>query len=509
MNTSHLVPSELHETFSSPELMRQFFASKDEEFWLDEGAKTTLALFKEAVSDVPAYSRFLKEQGQATEITHIEEYAALPSTTKANYYDVHSLPDLVLGGKLSSNYLICTSSGSSGKPHYWPRFKQQDKFESALIELAYSFLEIENRSTLIISCLALGTWVAANMMNNGSIDIARKANHEITLITPGVNVKQIIDIVKDIGHNFDQIILIAYPPTARNVIIEGEQAGIDWNRFNPKFVVGGEPISQQWKDFMLEKVGSHRLMDIMVIFGMAEMHIVGFETPIAAVIRRMMYHNRSISRHIFGNHSLASLMQYNPLFRWIEEEDGELVISAKCGVPLMKYRSHDLGGVITFGELSEKLQEAGLDLKEALEQEGYSWNEVWKWPFFYSFGRGDCVSILGANIYPAHIEAFFHKHDHILDYKLAVEHDEAEQSRLVVYLELRSGVELSEEARRYFEEASQAEILQLFINNNDDYADAYHEDPVSMTPLVNVVNYKQGPFNVPQIKQSHIVSYKS
>jgi phenylacetate-CoA ligase len=479
------------------------YPEKSESFWLREGGIRALKVFQETFKRVPGYRLFLhKSKIDPKSVQTMKQFTALPVMSKETYFSKEPLGTRTLDGDLPSMYLLCKSSGSTGKAYYWPRFKDQDMDEPELIQLAYSFFEIEKKSTLVINCLALGSWVAGTMMTSATLEIAKKKDLKLSVITPGANNKEILEIVRDIGDYYDQIVFIAYPPTARNIIVEGIEQGIDWKKYKPKFVVGGEPVSIAWENFILEKVGSKNPSDLMTIFGMAELHVLAFQTPLSTYLRRIFENNPSVTKQIFGEKSLAVLMQFNPLTRWIESQQGELLITALCGQPLVRYNSHDLGGVMTIGSLLEKLKEFGIENPiPELEKSG---RKVWRWPFFYSFGRGNAISLMGANIYPSEIESYFHSMDLFNDFKIGVTFDNNQSPIFSVLFELRESKNLGQSEKEQFEKDASRDIMNHLRQVNDDYSDAYREEEKVMTPQVIVYNHREGPFSVKKIKQAHI-----
>jgi phenylacetate-CoA ligase len=238
---------------------------------------------------------------------------------------------------------------------------------------------------------------------------------------------------------------------------------------------------------------------------MAEMHLVSFETPLAAAIREELYKRPEVSDKLFGTTTLGALLQFNPSLRWIEEEHGELIITAKTGIPLVRYNSHDLGGVMGFSELLGKLSDEGIVVGDLLNKLNLTLEDAWKWPFFFCHGRGNSVSLMGANIYPANVEKFFQSHHIIHDYKLEVIHSEEQEPRLAVHVELRKNSSVTQLEEKIFCEMAETEILELLLQNNADYADAYSEEPSAMSPLVILYTYSAGPFEQKQMKQHHIV----
>src|SRR4051812_43054179 len=82
-----------------------------------------LALFHRVVASVPAYRRFLAEHGvDPATVRTFTDFEALPATSKQGYVLCYPLADLCHGGLLSGCDMIAVSSGSTGKPTFWPRF---------------------------------------------------------------------------------------------------------------------------------------------------------------------------------------------------------------------------------------------------------------------------------------------------------------------------------------------------------------------------------------------------
>ncbi|MFL0659533.1 hypothetical protein [Cylindrospermopsis raciborskii] len=80
-------------------------------------------LFKTVASTVPAYQSFLathKINGET--IQTLADFQKLPVICKENYISVYSLPELCEDGMLGGCDMIAASSGSTGKPTFWPRF---------------------------------------------------------------------------------------------------------------------------------------------------------------------------------------------------------------------------------------------------------------------------------------------------------------------------------------------------------------------------------------------------
>ena len=158
---------------------------------------------------------------RSTKIHSVEDFKKLPIIDKKSYIKKFELKDLALAGKVSSAYVIETSSGYSGKPFYWLRIPKEDELFPAYIN--YGFIQmygIDKIKTLVIMTLGLGTWTAGEKMGQ-ALRIAAAKNPLLTVVTPGSDLGETIQIIQNLGGYFDQIIINGYPPFVKTVIDEG------------------------------------------------------------------------------------------------------------------------------------------------------------------------------------------------------------------------------------------------------------------------------------------------
>ena len=74
--------------------------------------------------------------------------------------------------------------------------------------------------------------------------IAQKG-YPITLVTPGLNPTEILRCVRELGPQFEQVVLAGYPPFVKDVLDAGRAAGLDWTPFHIKMIFAGESIADQ------------------------------------------------------------------------------------------------------------------------------------------------------------------------------------------------------------------------------------------------------------------------
>src|SRR3954466_1103203 len=72
-----------------------------------------VALFQDVASTVPAYAQFLAERGvDARDITSVDDFFRLPTTSKAEYHQRYALRELCRHGQLERCDFLAVSSGS-------------------------------------------------------------------------------------------------------------------------------------------------------------------------------------------------------------------------------------------------------------------------------------------------------------------------------------------------------------------------------------------------------------
>jgi len=361
-----------------------------------------LNLFHSVVATVPAYQAFLQEHSiDSDSIQTYSDFQSLPLITKENYLKKHSLAELCRSGQLETCDLIAVSSGTSGKPTFWPRFFSDElpiarRFEQVFLD---SFQSDIKRSLAVI-CFPMGTWVGGVFTASCCRHLAAKG-YPITLVTPGNNKNEILRVVRELGLAFEQVILLGYPPFLKDVIDSGLAQEIDWQKYSIKLVMAGEVFSEEWRSLVGERAGlNNPYYDSASLYGTADAGVLGNETPLSISIRRFLAERPEIARTLFGESRLPTLVQYDPTNRFFETVDGTLLFSGDNGIPLVRYHISDKGGIITYEEMLRLLQDWDFDPLTCL-QKGRGVRPL---PFVYIFGRSHfIVSYFGANIYPENI----------------------------------------------------------------------------------------------------------
>lgn len=395
----------IDDIFSSVGSLRKALRDKREDFWHREGEAIALNLFHDVSKRVPAYKDFLrKNKIDPAKIKTISDFSGVPTVNKSNYLRAYPWEKLCRDGNPGSMDMISVSSGSTGEPFYWLRGKAQER-ESAFTQEIYltDSFEVDKYSTLFIVSFAMGLWVGGTVIHRGTQASASK--FDMSVITPGINIPEVLRTIKMLGKKYDQIIIAGYPPFVKDIIDEGVHSGMNWKDYRIKFLFAAEAFSEMWRDYMYKKVGAEDVFkDSLNIYGTAEAAIMGHETPLSIFIKRAAGKNRTgLYKEIFKfNERVPTLIQYNPMLRYYEDIGGRLIFSANSGIPLVRYDIGDTGGIVEYSKMAEVLKGHSINLDKEIKTNKIS---NWKLPFLFVYGRADfTASLYGANIYPENIK---------------------------------------------------------------------------------------------------------
>ncbi|GLY50212.1 phenylacetate--CoA ligase family protein [Lentzea sp. NBRC 102530] len=350
-----------------------------------------LDLFRRTADTVPAYKKLLQANDiDPQEIRTQQDLQRLPLLDKATYHERYPLPELCRDGELTTSDMIAVSSGSSGRPTIWPRALEDElhtarRFEQVLVD----GFKADVRTTLAVVCFPLGTWVGGLFTQACVRHLAAKGC-PITVVAPGNNKAEILRVLPELAPHFEQVVLLGYPPFVKDVIDSGE----NWAAHRVKLVLAGEVFSEQWRDLVARRAGiADPVTDVASLYGTADSGVLGNETARSVSIRRFFADHPDEAREVFGDSRLPTLVQYDPGSRFFEVHDGTLVFSADGGIPLLRYRIADEGGVIGHEQMLEICSRNGFTPQDGPEL-----------PFVFLFGRSlFTVSFFGANVYPENV----------------------------------------------------------------------------------------------------------
>ncbi len=458
-----------------------FIYSKKSAFWTKYQEEKIVLLFKDTARNVSGYKNFLKEiKVNVAKVATYTDLDTLPPVTKANYLRKHSWETLCKKNVLINDALVLTStSGSTGTPFYFPRNNELD-MHSALYHQMFvrcSKLKV-TKSTLVIDCFAMGVWIGG-LLTYQAFKHITESGYPMTIITPGVNKKEIYDALKHLGPQYEQIILCGYPPFMKDVVDEAHLHGIVWSRFDVRMVFAAEGFSEAFRDYMMKKTGmKNPYRDTMNIYGSADVGTMAEETPICVLVRRLAMKHIGLYTKIFGQATrLPTLTQYIPTAINFEPIDGKVYVSSDTVLPLVRYEIGDNGGVFSYQELVKMCESEGIDIKNECKKVGIE-DTVAELPFVYVYERTDfSTKLYGAIIYPEYIKHGLQseKLENSITGKFTMytKYNETQDEYLEVNVELLPGVN---ETKALYEDVMHS-ISKSLIEKS-----AEHKNNVSMMP---------------------------
>lgn len=368
---------------------------------MNNNINQSLTEFIKDAQKTKAYRSFLKDNFVSDKsISRQEDFKSLPTMDKKNYINKYPLNFFCPNGKMPP--MMHSSSGSSGKPTFWFMGDEQEELGAKIHELIFEkiFGIKKNEPTLVVDCFAMGSWIAGTYTLNACRRAARRG-YALTIVTPGIEKENVLNILKSIAANFKNLILIGYPPFIMDLLIEVSKAKIRLGK--EKILTAGENFEENFRKKALKLAGLKDYYSSLInVYGSADTAILGHETPLTIFLRTQSILNKNLYRELFGQERLLpSLVQYNPENIYAEEINGELIITAKAAIPLIRYNIHDKGRVLSYEAVKDILKKLGLYEKARK----YGLNQ-WRLPFIVINGRTDvAATIYGLNIYPENIRS--------------------------------------------------------------------------------------------------------
>jgi len=368
--------------------------------------KKSVDLFKKASEHLPAYKEFLLDNKfSASSIKTVADFKNVPITNKKVYLQKYSQKDLVWQQDLWAQILYCSSSGSTGIPHYFPRNQILAHQASYMAEEFLKNSSYGEGRTLAIMGFGMGVWIGGVFTMQAFEIAAERIKKPVAILPTGYNQAEVFKALRRLAPEYDQVIIAGYPPFIKEIVDEAEDEGVNLKKLNVRFVFAAEAFSEMFRDYVCEKAGvKNPLKDTLNIYGSADIGAMAHETPLCILIRRLAMEHPVLFEDIFGQiEKTPTLAQYNPDFIQFEMNDNEILLTGNSAMPLIRYAIGDHGGVLSFEQLEKKIAERGFDLAKLAKKAGV---EITKRPFVFVYERTDfSTNLHGINIFPEFVKA--------------------------------------------------------------------------------------------------------
>lgn len=479
--------------------------AKKSAYWERLRKHNALSLFSRGAADVPAYAAFLKKNKiDPAAIRNFEDFETLPITNKEIYLRKFPLHKLCHGGTLAKSIVYAATSGSTGKPFYFPHEHDLEAQYSVLAEMYLRNIRADTRSTLIIIGFGMGVWIGG-VLTYEAFNIASRRSAPVSILTPGINRAEIFHALRDLAPQYEQTVLIGYPPFVKDIIDDAPEEGIMLSKLNMRLLFAAESFTEDFRDHLMRGCGiTDPCNHTLNIYGTADFGAMAFETPTSILIRRLLSENESRYQEIFGSEArVATLAQYNPHFACFESHNGEILLTGDSTVPLLRYAIGDRGGVFSFAEMERALSALGIDLRKEAHMHHVRITEL---PFVFVFERVDfAVKLYGAMIYPAHIKNGFSRGSTNKlcsgRFTMQTKHDARHNQYLEINVELRPGVKKNAALTKQLT----ADIVSKLIEQNAEYRSSHQAVGKRAVPKLVFWPYQDPKYFARNVKQKWVI----
>lgn len=323
--------------------------------------------FQRVAQLVPAYQELLNEAGvTAGDIQTLDDFQQrCPLLEKQNTFGRFPLQQMLMECQTNELASVLTSSGHSARFAYGmsTRKDYDNSYFDIDLGLQQTF-DIDNKKTLVINTLPMG------------VKFHSKA---VCLAETSVREDMACAIARDIGVDFDQIILFADPLFLKCLVDYAREQEFVWPHNKVHCVIGEETFHEHFRTYLADALNAD--IDnpdgamILSSMGVGELGLnIMFESRQTVSLKRLLHKNELLFEKIFGfdpqHFGMPMLFLYNPLRCFIEilEPDaqgfGELVVSMlgeNQTLPLLRYQTGDRARILDWTTLNQQLVEEGHD----------------------------------------------------------------------------------------------------------------------------------------------------
>jgi phenylacetate-CoA ligase len=301
-----------------------------------------------AAANVPAYAQELAAAG----VTATGSWVELPLLDKHNYLLAHPFTALT-AEDLSATFAIFSSSGSSGRPFYWPQLKGgQQESAVRLRGLLEEVFHVHERRTLAIVGLALGSWIGGEHFSWVLKSFAAAAPYPFAVFSPGNHHDEILAMIAAAESFVDQVILFVCPSAIGHLRLRAQQQGQSLPLSKMRFIVIGEPFPESVRLDLARESGVGAGEPVMLsIFGSADTGVLGYESPASALVRGMCERDARLAADLGFTGVVPHLFHRADPTALLECAGGELCVTKWQGVPLLRYNLHDAVRLLRWPEI--------------------------------------------------------------------------------------------------------------------------------------------------------------
>lgn len=305
--------------------------------------------YRKVVNSVPAYQKEVENHKLINVIDEIKALAQLPILTKSNYLLKYSHEELSWPDQNDKIHFIGSSSGfsKSGIVYWTKRPEDELDYMEAIEKMLRENYQIDHKKTLIFCCMALGLWIGGMMITSTLRVLAMKGRNNITVVTPGLNLKEAVDIYEKFHDKYEQTLWITNPSNISIITALINKKKINYKPGSNFFPVVGEYYSETFREKVAKDYG-HSTDSPFVVwtgYGSADTGDIAVETEATIRFRKYFYINPELNKCLFRSNETPIILELSDKV-FVEIIEDQIVVTKDQLIPLVRYNTGDCGGFL-------------------------------------------------------------------------------------------------------------------------------------------------------------------
>lgn len=298
--------------------------------------KLAAEILTRSIREVPAYSALRNSSG-----TVVTDLAAAPITDKLTYITKFPLRDR-MGGDSDRAFALIASSGSSGQAVFWPQLRTENQNDVAdFVRFLEQGFEVHRKRTLVIVGLALGSWIGGDMFSWSLKNVALSVKYPLCVLTTGSRHEEILNVLKAADSYADQILLVVCPSAIGHLHLLAESLGIQIPHHKMRYLVLGEPFPESLRTHLRSLQNTTASCPALSVYGSADTGLLGAESVASAAVRGILADDQELGTRLGLPGPPPHLFHCSAQDAYLEDINGELIVTRWQGVPLVRYNLHD------------------------------------------------------------------------------------------------------------------------------------------------------------------------
>lgn len=333
---------------------------------------------------------------------------AYPLTDKRSYIQPHTIQAL-LSREYGDTFSIFRSSGSTGRPCYWPQLKRSHRLTTRAFQIYLeSCFGIHEKRTLAIVGLSLGSWIGGDQFSFLFKQSALQVPYPFGVFSPGNRYDEILDILRDVDPFVEQILLALCPSAIGHLFALAHSRGIVLPVPKLRYLVIGEPFSESVR-VSLSKAAGCVTPVLFSMYGSADTGVLGVESKGSIALRQLLSKYATLRGALGIGSDIPHFFHVCAPDAFIETVEDELCVTRWQGIPIVRYNLHDHATLFSW----KKIRALVLSLPDVASEDAFLISQIatstpYLSPTIALYGRTDqCLMLCGTNITGSMLETVF------------------------------------------------------------------------------------------------------